>query len=206
MYIKAEMGNYNPMDALATAAAAAEEAAEDVISKRLAEKTYGLYKSGINMLKKIIRNNGHADEYLDEDGEVKVPLPIPLIKQFFGTAQTFQNGRMKSHSAVGGYRSAIKELYKTKGVSQADTQALDEVMGKYMQGHQRVIQQKRLTGELPAKEGKAALSVHAYRHLVTLATEISYRANQLLFVTLYCLLCWNLGDRSISVGSLTYNH
>jgi hypothetical protein len=63
-----------------------------------------------------------------------------------------------------------------------------------------------VTEEFPATEGKASMSVEAYRLIVAEALKITYRINQLLFAPLYCILCWNLGARSISVGCLACSH
>ena len=118
---------------------AALENAGNCVGERLCGATKVGYSSGINQVKVWLKKAKLA-EHINADGNLIVPLPGVVVKQYFGDnsyhklkpGQTVRE--KKAYSTVNGYRSAIKDHYSEREVCNADQLTFDEFVQPFLAG------------------------------------------------------------------------
>ena len=100
--------------------------AESVLNQRLSKKTKVSYQSGLNIVTKFIKNDAQlAAQHLDEAGSLKVPLPLDVVKAFFGGSQLTSQNKQKSYATMNSYRCALRDFYVEKKVNREALQEFD---------------------------------------------------------------------------------
>jgi hypothetical protein len=139
-----------------------ERAASRIASQRIVDKTKKIYKGRINRLKGWLSEN--QAEVLNEDGSIKVPIPTKTVMAFLGFVSN-DNGNNSDHvlsvSSLGGYRSAIVDLYKQAGMRLSTE--LDIETKTFMAGYKRHVAQKKQQGIMSVSEGRQPVSFPGYR-------------------------------------------
>ena len=113
--------------------------AEGCVDERLCEATQIGYSSGVKQVKAWLKKM-KLSEHLDADGNLVVPLPEIVVKQYFGdnSYHKLKKGdtarEKKAYSTVNGYRSALKDHYASRKVSNADQLAFDEFVQPFLAG------------------------------------------------------------------------
>ena len=95
----------------------ARENAADMVKKKLSDKTKMNYRGRIKALKVWISEHVESpirDLYNTESDKLMLPLPVPVLLEFFGhIGNVSEDGdQYKAVSTVGGFRSAVVDLYK----------------------------------------------------------------------------------------------
>jgi len=185
----------------------ARENAADMVEKKLSDKTKMNYRGRIKALKMISEHEEKpiSDLYNTENDELTLPLPVPVLIEFFGYIGNVseEGDQYKAVSTVGGFRSAIVDLYKSHRISNMFPS--DEI-SDFISGYKRNIAYEKLAGHVTLQEGKRAVTFESYRKLAQLATSAATSASQYINMTLFMLLSWNLMCRSISTANLMYTH
>ena len=89
----------------------ARENAADMVEKKLSDKTKMNYRGRIKALKMISEHEEKpiSDLYNTENDELTLPLPVPVLIEFFGYIGNVseEGDQYIAVSTVGGFRSAI---------------------------------------------------------------------------------------------------
>ena len=75
-----------------------------------------------------------------------------------------------------------------------------------MKGFNRTVAQARQNGEMPLREGKAAITFAAYNKLAWYALNQTSDFRVGIFSHLFLLLCWSLMARCCSVSGIMFEH
>ena len=110
----------------------------------------------------------------------------------------------QSFELVSGYKSAIKNYFKSKRVRFSNESEL--MQSEFFGGYKRLIAEEKQEGTRKIREGKAPLSFTVYRYIAKLALQYDFDFNCSTFAHFFLLLCWNLIARCVSVASLMFNH
>jgi hypothetical protein len=188
-HINAERGRRNP-----------ENYAREVISNQVVLKTKRTYDAKLERLTQYLKQK-YPEQIVSDS--IVLPLPMPIVEEFFGFVSQHENGKMKSISDVGGYCSAIAYLYRLRAIDSTQTKAK---LSEFMSGYKRLVASAKQSGEMPMQEGKQPFTFESYRMLSNIALKQEIEIGTLLFAQLYLVLCWNLMARSCSVASLMYQH
>ena len=196
-----------PAIAVSDRAELARSFTTNIIGKRTTDKTKDQYKSSINTITKAAKSICPAA--LDDNGVLKFPIAGNDLSMILGQVCFRQDGQLKTFSAVNGYRNALKEKYKLMANTD-DIAAFDKIVVPFLEGYQREIAGKKQTGEISSVEGKTDMSHTAYLLICNLALKGAnfprFDINQAVFAHIFCILCWNLMARSVSVSELLYAH
>lgn len=127
---------------------------EQISSERITETTRKNYISKLKAWKKWMRQ--YKPEGLGEDGELLLPVQKENMILFFGSIvyKDAQKTKMRAHSTVMGYYSALKYYYSMKEVPFNGSEQLTS----FLTGYQKQTARARENGELPSFEGKLRLS------------------------------------------------
>ena len=146
-----------------------------------------------------------------ENGELKIPLDGAALKEFFYHAMLKQDkdgnyvrpAQFYSFNHVNNYRSAVKNLYRERGV-EVDF-ATNAVLKSVMSSFKRRIAQLKADGEMSLFEGKQPMTEAGYRFLVEMA--LRQKEDFWLYTSCHCfiLLCWNLIARAVTVNNILFN-
>ena len=128
----------------------------------------------------------HISKKRNKDGTYKSPVVY----------QSFEH--------VSGYKSAIKNYFKSKRVRFSDESELTQ--SDFFGGYKRLIAGEKQDGTRKMREGKVPLSFSVYRFLAKLALSSDHDFSGAAFAHVFLVLCWNLIARCVSVASLMYNH
>jgi hypothetical protein len=105
------------------------ESAEYIQSKRKKIKTMETYDSRMNILKRWMINK--HPEHIDTNNNLMIPLPTSVVMEYFGDlvmeasaldladqlgTLSDQDHKPKSVSHIVGFRSALIDLYRSKGL------------------------------------------------------------------------------------------
>ena len=128
----------------------------------------------------------HISKKKNRDGSYKDPV----------VHQSFEN--------VSGYKSAIKNHFKSKRVKFSDESEL--LQSEFFGGYKRLIAEEKQDGTRKVREGKVPLTFSVYRFIAKLALQYDRDFYCSVFANVVLVLCWNLVARCVSVASLMYNH
>ena len=149
----------------------AEEAFEDMENRRIGEKCKDKYKGMMSQV--TDHGNQHYPELMNENGTLPCPIPVDIVKGFYGTLTKTGNARDKlkgvedlqsgvnypvplSHSHVRTHGSAIKDFYRQNGKSVVDEEValcMQDVINSY----KRCLASLRRKGLMKCSEGKRPL-------------------------------------------------
>ena len=136
-------------------------------------------------------------EALNDSDEIRLPLPYEVIKALFGRLATDvhlpktrsvarDNGDSDdegpdetnafneptiSKSCMGGYKSALKDYYFSKGVQfeaptlQSNGTSLDAYLNELIDSYSKTVADKKVRGVMSIKEGRSPVSVGGYEEL-----------------------------------------
>ena len=110
----------------------------------------------------------------------------------------------QSFEHVSGYKSAIKNYFKSKRVQFSKESEM--LQSEFFGGYKRLIAEEKQNGLRKIREGKVPLTFPVYRYIAQLALQYDRDFNCAVFAHTFLLLCWNLIARCVSVASLMYNH
>jgi len=183
-----------------------------LIEKRILTNIRLLYKNKINKIKSYLAQFHPAG--LNEDGSIRVPMDTNVVIACFGRIcnknQVGDEGQvMLVPSTIGGYRSALKDLYKQHKLQ--FPQELEVELSSILAGTKRAVAELKQKGKMKIFEGKCPLSLSGYRLLcrkfVTLQREGRVDCwNQGIFAWSYLIFSWNLIARSITTGDIYLQH
>lgn len=214
-------------------AKAGVEAAKKMMDKCVIDTTKGGYKSKMALMCEWFKQNPMVDDddnpiqlFLEDNITLKLPLPVDAVLAFFGYIgdQTVdEEGKpcaeseiQKSSSTMGSYRSAIVWYYKQHG--KRISEEMDTSLSTYMSGYKRTIASLKLRGVMSIHEGKRPLEFEGYKCLSKHFLHIKPTTapgnakqkigswSQQLFAWPFFVFCWNMMARSITVGSMMYQH
>ncbi|KAH9093064.1 hypothetical protein Ae201684P_008728 [Aphanomyces euteiches] len=97
----------------------------------------------------------------------------------------------KSYSSVNACKSAIKYLHQ-----EAD----------YACGYKRKVAQLKDSGKMSVNEGKRPITTQGFLYLAHMAMTYEKDRSLSTIVHPFLIFCWNLMARSVSVGSIRYDH
>jgi hypothetical protein len=137
------------------------------------------------------------------NSKIILPLEKSVLEEYFGEASKTSNNKLKTVSALNGYRNSVKSLYVDNRV---DSSEFDEFVGEFLAGYRREIAKKKQIGEIKLTEGRAALAFQGYRLIAEKALSIEKDFNSMTFAHLFTLLTWNLMARSVSIANLKFCH
>ena len=147
--------------------------------------------------------------YDAEKGLGKLPLPVDVIAEFMAKISMVKSKNspvMKQASCahVGGYRSAIVDLYKSNNLKFEDEAVIG--MSDFSSGYKRLVADKKLNGEMEVQEGKCPITFAGYIFVAQKALKMTADFHLSMFAHLFLLLCWNLMARSVSVCTIMLQH
>ena len=136
------------------------------MGSRLADKTTKTYNSNNSRFYDYVKN--HSDDNInclytyDEETGADVDLanlPPEVITEFLGHISNDTDSARLCESTIGGYRSALVELYGTKKLSHLyPTQDVKD----FTRGYNRVLGNAKKVGERSVQEGKRAFAYKTY--------------------------------------------
>jgi hypothetical protein len=115
------------------------------------------------------------------------------------------NGRVAmKFETLRGYKSALKDYYKTRGAQIPEENLLEE----FLQGFQRLCAEKKLNGTMQVYEGKQHLPFSGYRLLAEklVSSAAKERSSASFFGWAFLVLQWNLMARSHTVATIVLQH
>ena len=83
---------------------------------------------------------------------------------------------------------------------------VQETFRQFLAGYIRKVAHLKLSGDMPLKEGKAAVSIAVYRLICNKTICMQHDFGLSLFAWAFTTLAWNLMARCISNASLMLNH
>ena len=194
--------------------------------RRTKENTQYLYDVKFKAFKEFIISFPELRlESIDEDNEIKLPIPIRTVEAFFAEVvkkdvvavisnhivaegNTDDDGgiKLKALSTVRGYASAIKNYYIGRDHPWPDD--LKQSLSQILAGHTRDIAALKKKGHMRQQEGKERITMEGYIRVCTKFTKLEptslgprrgfegeWRSG--IFAWTYNILMWNLISRSI---------
>jgi hypothetical protein len=138
-----------------------------VIGQRVVNKTRLHYEQTFKFITRYCNENIPGS--CNEDGDLIIPINQEHLETFFGdmSADIDDSGKVKSHSTLTGYVTAIKHYYKENRIAiDFETNAYLKDFGK---GFKRVVAQKKNEGIMKNFEGKIGVTFIIYCKLAKLA-------------------------------------
>ncbi|KAH9186568.1 hypothetical protein AeNC1_011456 [Aphanomyces euteiches] len=186
------------------------EPGDEIIGKRILDRTYSRYKGIIDRITKWLCKERPGCIH---DGAIKLPLELNdckailtycSIKRNRQTSEEIVPRKYNSFSTINGCLSAIQHLYSEDGIQVSSE--LKDMMTKYSHGYRRHIANLKQSGEMSLVEGKSPMSVAGYRFLAKKAISAQNDFGLACFAHTFLVLCWNLMARSTSTASIRYQH
>jgi hypothetical protein len=199
--------------------------------RRLVKGTRDGYKSKINKMTEWLKDNDFFESFDDNDN-LKLPLDTNAIISFLGyIGQTglhrndnnelidengntlhdaaFEGQVTKAVSTMGGYRSAIMDLYKQH--KQSAPEALVVEMSSYMSGFKRTVSDLKLKGHMKIEEGRSSIPFTGYITLAKVIFKFVPAGSKgtwewMWFGWAFFIFLWNLMARSHSIGHIMLQH
>ncbi|KAJ0398878.1 hypothetical protein ATCC90586_009809 [Pythium insidiosum] len=164
-----------------------------------AASTKKSYRSHLNQISVWIRQTlSEPERYFDAEGIVDVTVFTPRLFEDFLLAKL--NSKTIKVSTLGGYRSAVRDLYRRKRL-QLPAEYQDD-MKTFFSGMKRTETSERQAGDCITKPGKEPLAYSLYETLCAKTLVLSDGCFAHLFLTTQ----WNLMCRSNSVETLHMSH
>jgi hypothetical protein len=167
---------------------AGEAAARNMSEKRLVKGTKDGYKSKIKIMTQWFKDNEYFDLFSDDmdslgQENLRIPKDTNAVITFLGYIgqkglhrnendeildengsviqdASFEGQVTKAVSTMGGYRSAIMDLYKKN--KQTPQQELVVEMANFMGGFKRTVSDLKLKGHMKLEEGRSAIPFTGY--------------------------------------------
>ena len=205
----------------------AEEAFDDMEGRRIGDKCKDKYKGMMAQIAEFGLKN--YEELMKEDGSLPCPIPVSIVKGFFGTLTKTGNDRDKlhgvedlhagvdypvplSHSHVRTHGSAIKDWYKQNKKNVVDEEVamcMSDVIGSY----KKCVASLKRKGLIKCSEGKRPLLFQGLvmlcsLFLIQVPSQRSGQANwgTYSFGWAFLTVMWSLMSRSDSIDQLTFHH
>ncbi len=191
------------------AAPTAKDSFDMMKSKRICQTTVDAYKSKLRIMGRYFAANGGL---ADDDGLPQLPLDQGLTIAFFGalvqprsvdtidsvfgppSKHLIARGGHISSSHAGGYKSALAWLHSE--ANEEIDPSLNKDLNNFISGYKKAVADYKQTGEMPAFEGKHALSFAGYMMLASRFFHIHPTAistwDMGIFAWTFLLLQWNL--------------
>jgi len=194
------------------------ELANRIIDNNLHKSTKRQYSSKVKHLYNWFKQN-HPELCIPPEN---VDLELNMIantqngsqalKEFYAhiSKKRDKNGNYKdpiehqSFEHVSGYKSAIKNHFKSRRVKFSDESEIAQ--SEFFGGYKRLIAEEKQDGTRKIREGKVPLTFIVYRYIAKIALQYDRDFYCSIFAHLFLLLCWNLIARCVSVASLMYSH
>ena len=182
--------------------------AKEIQAGKIKACTRSAYQRKVEILNQFLKSS-HPNYYDSEKEICKLPLPADILAEFMATISIVKDKKTKvmkqaSCAHVGGYRSAIVDLYKSNNLKFDDDAVIG--MSDFSSGYKRLVAEKKLTGEMVVQEGKSPITFGGYNFVAEHAMTMKEDFQQSMFAHLFLLLCWNLIARSVSVGTIMLQH
>ena len=182
--------------------------AESIMAGKRKLSTRNAYDRKIRNFCDWVRDH-HPIHYDAAKDSAKLPLPHDVISEFMAKISQIRDPRTNTTrpatvSLVGSYRSAIVWMYEKDHLRLDDLTTL--TFASFSGGYKRLVAEKKLTGEMKLKEGKTPITFAGYSFLADVALKQKRDHNSGSFSHLFLILCWNLMARSVSVGSIMFQH
>ena len=174
--------------------------ADTIIDGRIENSTRVLYEKKNHRLVKWLKEN--HPECVNVDGVI-LPLPERVVKKYFSAVTKNLNGKYGAYATVAGYKSALQELYNSRGL---EDEFPYKLAADFFKGYKRKVATLVLNGQMSLGSGKMLLSYRGYSALLKAAMNDGTTHQHGLFPALYMQLSWNLMCRTVSAGSLLYSH
>ena len=169
--------------------------ADHVVGRRVVTKTINGYKSKLKTLQKFLSSKEESNRYLTASGDIILPLPAEIIKEFFGWLsinaelpknQRNQNRREIVHLDVEEDPTTSQDMFGRDLITisfscmQGYRSALlwlyqerglvisSDILlwlNNFTSGYKKTIADKKSRGVMSITEGKAPLSFHGYRRI-----------------------------------------
>ena len=205
----------------------AEDAYDDMEGRQIGDKCKDKYNGMIKQMTEF--GVKHYEDLMEDSLLLPCPIPIEIVKGFFGTLTKTGSDRDKlkgveelqfgvdypvplSHSHVRTHGSAVKYFYKQNGKSVVDEQVamcMNDVIGSY----KKCIASLRRKGLYKVSEGKRPLLFQGLVMLCSLLliqtpTQRSGQSNwgTYSFGWAFLTVMWSLMSRSDSIDQLTFHH
>jgi len=176
-----------------------------IVAQKVVDKTKAQYATTLQYIARYCAESQDYKSAVDQNGDLILPMTMANLRGFMGDMGAEREDKtVKSISTVTGYCTVIKYYTRKKApLSQEQVTFFKD----YHEGYKRVVAQKKLKGQMKKNEGKVGISFHFYQALCKVALFASEaRSSFSSFVHLFCILCWNLFARSISVAELRTHH
>lgn len=175
-----------------------------IVAQKVVDKTKAQYATTLQYITHYCAQ--HYPSAVDKDGVLILPMTMENLRNFLGDMGSERDDKtVKAISTVTGYCTVIKFYTKLKVLQLPPEQV--SFFKDYHEGYKRLVAQKKLKGHMKKTEGKVGISFHFYQALCKVALFASEaRSSFSSFVHLFCILCWNLFARSISVSELRTHH
>ncbi|ETN22049.1 hypothetical protein PPTG_02102 [Phytophthora nicotianae INRA-310] len=176
--------------------------AENARKACTSSRTQAAYRSYLRGIATWIRESqSDPERFFDDAGNIDINVFSPKHFEAFLVAKMNASGRVLKVTTLGGYRSAVKDIYRQKRVA-LPVEYADDMKTLY-QGFKRVEATRNQAGAGEAKmAGKMALPYSTY----TQACKETLVLSDGGFSHLYLTLQWNLMCRSQSVETINSGH
>lgn len=113
----------------------AEEISNSILESEIVPQTRDQYQRNLRYIQKICEELHPAS---CENGELLFPIPMPVIKLFFGEmSRPRPDGSVKATSTITGYATALKHAYKDRNIPISEE--LKKFFAQYHQGYKRTV-------------------------------------------------------------------
>ena len=115
--------------------------AKEIQAGKIKPCTRSAYQRKVEILNQFLKGS-HPDYYDSEKEIYKLPLPADILAEFMATISTVKDKKTKvmkqaSCAHVGGYRSAIVDLYKSNNLKFDDDAVIG--MSDFSSGYKRLV-------------------------------------------------------------------
>jgi hypothetical protein len=173
-----------------------EEQAAEIAASRITPATRKNYNGKIEAWKKWLKK--HSPESISVSDTIILPLNVKTMIAYLGSLvyKDSAKKKMRAHSTIMGYYSAIKFEYSEKNIV---FNGSNEIF-QFLNGYLNTVALAKEKGLMPSTEGKQPLSFKALR----LIAEYSIRnaSGDAIYAHLYLLLCWNIIGRTSTTAHI----
>ncbi|KAH9125297.1 hypothetical protein AeMF1_004059 [Aphanomyces euteiches] len=184
------------------------ETGSQILRMKYGDKTRYQYEKAIERLASWLSKERPSAVH---GGKILLPLDADVCIKFLDvecrkTPTTTDSDRtiFKSYSSVNACKSAIKYLHREAGVDVPEK--LNRLLADYACGYKRKVAQLKDSGEMSVNEGKRPITTQGFLYLAHMAMTYEKDRSLSTIVHPFLIFCWNLMARSVSVGSIRYDH
>ena len=177
--------------------------ADRIIDNNLHKNTKQQYSNKIKHFSEWFQK-AHPELCLSRDNDeidlvavATTPAGYQALKEFYAYISKKRNkdGSEKnpvehqSFEHVSGYKSAIKNFFKSKRVRFSDESEI--LQTEFFGGYKRLIAEEKQIGIRKIREGKVPLTFSVYRYIAQLALKYDNDFNCAIFAHTFLVLCWS---------------